>query len=162
MGGYSLRAVLLYRDINYATAYSNLLVSILLHKKYIFSHNITEARIYRVEVFNTVERVNMEGLRSTTDIEQHIADKIDELKYVDGINGERFEVKELAKESHIKLQEVCGKVDVMGSDIVEIKQATEIFIDFSKIYRILKKYRKIRWSTSLMSVGIFVYGVFFR
>ncbi len=79
---------------------------------------------------------------TTTSIEQHIAAKIEELKYFEGINGDRLEVKELAKETHFRLQEVCVKVDA-------IKEDTQILRDFNGFFAFMKKY-KGWWVIGLM------------
>lgn len=88
--------------------------------------------------------------------------RLDGLKYIDINNGDKRLVTEVVRDTHKELKEVCMKVNIMSGDVIEIKQATEIFIDFSKIYRILKKWKKVRWSISLIAMGSFIYGMFFK
>jgi hypothetical protein len=64
-------------------------------------------------------------------------------------NGEK--VKKLTKEV------VANTHD----DVVEIRKATEIFIDLSSIYCTLKKYRKTRWMFTLTTLVLSGWKFFF-
>ena len=68
MDGYSLRAVLLYRDINDAFTHHYLLGRILLVTKYILSYYSKESRIYGVQILNTVWRNVLTRIKSFADL----------------------------------------------------------------------------------------------
>ena len=79
----------------------------------------------------------------------------EEDRWVSDINGDKILVKELARDTYNDLK-------IVRKDICEIKSAVEIFMDFNKIYRILKKYKKTSLFFSLISVSSFIYGIFIR
>ncbi len=94
----------------------------------------------------------MEGLNTTTSIEQLISAKIEELKYVDGINGDRELVTEVVRDTHTELQKVCKKVDA-------IKEDTQILRDFNGFFAFMKKYKGwwvvgIMFTYILASIGL--------
>jgi len=86
--------------------------------------------------------VLMEEKYTTEGLNNLINERIDDLKYVDGINGSKLEVKLLAKESHIRLAKVCEKVDGIAEDI-------QVLRDFKGFFGFMKKY-KLWWVVGLM------------
>ena len=90
-----------------------------------------------------------ETVNTTTGHYQRLKDQFEKDRYISGTNGDEPRlVKDVVRDTH--------------ADVQEIKRATEIFIDFSKIYRILKKYKKIRWSLTTITLASTAYGLFFR
>ena len=76
----------------------------------------------------------------------------EEDRWVSDINGDRILVKELTRDHH-------NDIKIIRKDVCEIKSAVEIFIDFNKIYRIFKKWKKTRLIVFLISVGSIIYGI---
>ena len=75
-------------------------------------------------------------------------------RWVNDINGDKVLVKELARDTYNDLK-------IVRKDICEIKSAVEIFMDFNKVYRVLKKYKKTSLTTFL-SISFFIYEFFIR
>ena len=89
-----------------------------------------------MDITNAKLKSFIEGLN------KDIYNQIDSIKYVDGINGDKIEVKQLAKETHLRLKTVCKKLDT-------IKEDTQILRDFKGFFGFMKKY-KLWWVVGIM------------